>query len=261
MIDFKNDDIHGVILDMDGVLWRDSETIGNLQKIFERLNDLGLKTVLATNNATRSVDQYLAKFKGFGVILEDWQIVTSAMAVISYIKNKYPIGTPVHIVGAPSLINSIEVAGYPQSFEDVKVVIAGVDREISYQKISTAATLIRNGAEFLGTNPDKTFPTPHGLTPGAGAIIAAIATAAEQEPQFVGKPGKVLMQLSLERLSLPAIETLVVGDRLDTDILAAQNAGCRCALVLSGVTTADQAKLWKPSPDFIAKDLSELIGV
>lgn len=261
MIDFVKNSINGVILDMDGVLWRDSETIGNLPVIFNRLQELELKTVLATNNATRSVEQYLEKFKGFGVQLESWQITTSAMAVITYLIKHYPIGTPVHIVGAASLVDSIQKAGYPHTTKNVQVVIAGVDREITYQKISTAATLIRNGAEFIGTNPDKTFPTPHGLTPGAGAIIAAIATAAEKEPLFVGKPGKALIELSLERLTLPARNVMVVGDRLETDILAAQNTGCKCALVLSGVTTLDQAKTWKPAPDFIADDLSELIGV
>ncbi len=261
MIDFTKNNIHGVILDMDGVLWRDSETIGDLHVIFNRLQELNLKTVLATNNATRSVEQYLDKFMGFKVLLEPWQITTSAMAVISYLKTNFPTGSPVHVVGAPSLINAIVAAGYPMSNDDVKVVIAGVDREITYQKISTAATLIRKGAKFIGTNPDKTFPTPHGLTPGAGAIIAAIATAAEQEPLFVGKPGKVLIQISLERLSLPAQSVLVVGDRLETDILAAQNTGCKSALVLSGVTTLDQARAWSPAPDFIGSDLAELVGL
>ncbi len=261
MIEFAKRDIHGVILDMDGVLWRDSETIGDLSKVFAGLASLGLKVVLATNNATRSVDQYIEKFAGFGVALEPWQITTSGMAVVYYLNAHYPKGTAVHVVGAQSLIDAIEEAGYPQADENVKVVVAGVDREITYQKIGKAATWIRKGAEFIGTNPDKTFPTPHGLAPGAGAIIAAIATAAEQEPQFVGKPGKVLIDLSLERLALPPRQALMVGDRLETDILAAQNSGCQSALVLSGVTTLEQAQSWKPAPDFIAHDLSELIGI
>ncbi len=202
MIDFSVAGIKGVILDMDGVLWRDSEPIGDLRAIFARFHDLGIKVVLATNNATRTVQQYLDKFSGFGVALEPWQITTSGMAVVYYLQNNYPAGTNVHVMGEKSLVASIEEAGYPNCEEDVKVVIVGVDRSITYKKIEIAASCIRKGAVFLGTNPDKTFPTPHGLTPGAGAIIAAVATASETEPLFVGKPGRYLIDLSLARLDL-----------------------------------------------------------
>ncbi len=261
MIDFQNAGIKGVILDMDGVLWRDSDPIGDLPAIFTQFNELKVKVILATNNAARTVSEYLEKFAGYGVKVEPWQITTSAMAVIYYLKSQYPLGTPVHIMGEKSLVTSIEEAGYPNHDADVKVVIVGVDRSITYKRIEVAATCIRNGAEFLGTNPDKTFPTPHGLTPGAGAIIAAVATAAETEPLFMGKPGRYLIDLSLERLALSPAETLMVGDRLETDILGGQISGCKTALVLSGVSTREQALTWQPAPDFIENDLASLVGL
>lgn len=237
------------------------DPIGDLPAIFDRFNELDIKVVLATNNAARTVPEYLDKFTSFSVKLDPWQITTSAMAVIYYLKNHYPLGTSVHVMGEKSLVASIEEAGYPNQDGDVKVVIVGVDRSITYKRIEVAATCIRNGAEFLGTNPDKTFPTPHGLTPGAGAIIAAVATAAETEPLFMGKPGRYLIDLSLERLALPPSKVLMVGDRLETDILGGQNSGCKTALVLSGVSTHEQALTWQPAPDFIEKDLSTLVGL
>jgi len=261
VIDFSKEGINGVILDMDGVLWRDSEPIGNLPAIFKRFEELGVKVVLATNNAARTVPQYLDKFQGFGVALEPWQITTSAMAAVYYLKSRYPAGTAVHVMGEKALVASVEEAGFVLQDEDVESVIVGVDRAISYKRIETASTCIRKGAFFIGTNPDKTFPTPHGLTPGAGAIIAAVATAAETEPLFVGKPGRYLVDLSLERLGLYPAETLMVGDRLETDILGAQNSGCKSALVLSGVATLEQANAWNPLPDFIEKDLSSIVGL
>jgi 4-nitrophenyl phosphatase len=215
----------------------------------------------ATKTAARTVQQYLDKFHGFGVELEPWQITTSGMAAVYYLKSRYPEGTPVHVMGEKALMTSVEEAGYLLQDDNVKVVIVGVDRAITYKRIEVAATCIRKGAFFIGTNPDKTFPTPHGLTPGAGAIIAAVATAAETEPLFVGKPGRYLVDLSLERLGLTPAETLMVGDRLETDILGAQNTGCKSALVLSGVATLQQANAWEPRPDYVAKDLETIVGV
>jgi 4-nitrophenyl phosphatase len=138
-------------------------------------------------------------------------------------------------------------------------VVAGMDREITYEKLRTATLLIRSGVPFIGTNPDKTFPIPGGFTPGTGAILAAIQAASDQEPVICGKPSPEMYWVALNRMNLTPTETLVVGDRAETDIIGAQAIGCRTALVLSGVTTAKQAKSWAPPPDIIAADLSEVL--
>lgn len=260
MIDFSKYNIRTLMLDMDGVLWRDSQPIGDLPAIFKRIKDLGLNAVLATNNATRSTEQYLEKLSDLGVSLEPGQIATSGHACVYYLNSHYPKGTKVYVMGEPGLMKTIEDAGYELAESDVKAVIVGVDRSVSYKRIELASTLVRNGAEFLATNPDKTFPTPHGLIPGAGAIIAAVATAAETEPLFIGKPNRYLLDLALERVNGVMSEALMVGDRLETDILAAQNAGCKSCLVLSGVSTPEHVRTWKPLPDFVTADLTELVG-
>jgi 4-nitrophenyl phosphatase len=262
MIDFDKDGIKAVFLDMDGVLWRGSEPLGDLPNIFSRFSDLNLPVVLATNNATNTVRQYIQKLDGLGVRLSDWQIATSGEAVVYHLVKKYPAGARVYIVGMPGLKEMVEKAGFVLADSDVRAVIVGVDRDITYEKIKVANRLIRGGAEFIGTNPDVTFPTPEGLDPGAGSIIAAVTAATEQEPLFVGKPGNILMDLSLSRLeNIAKDQILMVGDRLETDIAAGQAFGARTALVLSGVTTIEMARKWSPSPDYIFSNLSELVGV
>jgi len=127
--------------------------------------------------------------------------------------------------------------------------------------LKTASLLVRSGAPFIATNPDKTLPTPVGLVPGAGTLVAAVQTATDVAPYYVGKPAPELYNLALERLGTSPVNTLVVGDRLETDIAGAQALGCLTALVLSGATTAEMAAGWRPAPDCIARDLADLLGV
>ena len=261
MIDFMKHDIKAVILDMDGVLWKDSDPIGNLPIIFQRFTDENVRVILATNNATSTVGQYLQKIKHMGVSLSEDQIVTSGQAVIYYLRKTYPTGSKVYVVGSDGLKSMVTDAGFPLDENYAVAVVVGVDRDISYNKIRIASKLIREGAEFIGTNPDKTFPTPRGLEPGAGSIIASVAAASEKEPLYVGKPGRIMMDLALSHLQgITKEQVLQVGDRLDTDIAAGQNYGCLTAVVLSGVTSLAMAQQWRPEPDFIYNDLAEIVG-
>ncbi|MEW5828858.1 MAG: HAD-IIA family hydrolase [Chloroflexota bacterium] len=257
--------LRALILDMDGVLWRDAAPIGDLPAVFDRIRSLGLKVALATNNATKTVGEYLEKFDGYGVTLEPWQIVTSSLATAETLSKHFPGGGPVFVVGENGIQRALEDFGFtaitdPQDETRPVAVVAGIDRFVSYQKLRRATLHIRAGAPFYGTNPDRTFPTPQGLVPGAGAILAAIEAATDVSPTVIGKPSPFMMKIALERLGTSPDETLVVGDRLETDIAAGQAAGCHTALVLSGVSTREQAQAWRPGMDFIAADLSSLVG-
>ncbi|GAB4581127.1 MAG: HAD-IIA family hydrolase [Anaerolineales bacterium] len=255
-----NTKLRGLILDMDGVLWRDHEPIGNLPAIFAQITALNLRVILATNNATRSASWYLEKLAGFGVTLEPWQIITSSQATAQYLLTKNPQGGRVFVVGETGLLDALSEKGFTtQGDRPVQAVIAGMDRHLSYEKLAQATLLIRSGAAFIGTNPDRSFPTPAGLVPGAGAILALLETATDTSPIIIGKPGPIMYQQALERLGTTPEETLAVGDRLETDILGGQNTNCKTALVLSGVTTLAQAQAWKPAPDLIADDLASLM--
>ncbi len=254
--------IRGVILDMDGVLWKDMQPLANLPALFTRMHDLGLGVILATNNATKTNNQYIYKLGQFGVHLESWQVVNSAQAVAFYLRKRFPNGGSVYIVGEPSLKETLAESGFfhasDPSSDHILEVVAGIDYTVTFDKLRQATILIRKGLPFIGTNPDKTFPTPEGLMPGAGSVLAAIEAASGTKPIIAGKPEPLLFDLAIERLAITPEQTLVVGDRLDTDISGGQAARCRTAVVLSGVTSWQEASSWKPAPDIIAPDITSL---
>src|SRR5215217_3303149 len=255
--------IKALILDMDGVVWRGDAPIGDLAATFNRIRARGLKFVFATNNSTKTSEQYVAKLKGLGVEVEPWQVVTSSQAAARVVAQAFPRGTKALVIGEEGLRQPLEQEGFElvslENAPQAQVVVMGMDRSVSFEKLSEATLLIRNGVRFYATNTDKTFPTPRGEIPGAGAWVSVITTATNVEPIVAGKPFPFLMELSLERLSTLKEETLVVGDRLETDIAAGQRVGCPTALVLSGVSTKEQAAEWEPEIDIVADDLITLI--
>ncbi len=253
-----------LILDMDGVLWRGDEPIGNLPAIFKTIAARGLKVTLATNNSARTPEAHLEKLARFGVRLDHSQILSSSMATAALLKEQFPRGGDLYVIGHDGIIQAAQTEGFHVFTEsgipeNPVAVVAGIDWEINYKKIATAASLARNGVPFYGTNPDRTFPTPHGLMPGAGTILAAIETASGVAPIVAGKPEPYLLQLAMQRMDVSPEETLMVGDRLETDVLGGQNAGCKTALVLSGVTMREDAEAWQPKPDMIAENLAQVL--
>ena len=260
----KLQNIKALILDMDGVLWRGNEPVGDLPTIFNAIVASGLKVTLATNNSTRTAEQHLVKITGFGVDLSVKQVLSSAMATAAKLKEDFPEGGDLYVVGHEGITKAAEEEGFRVFQEDEipenpVAVVSGIDWEITYKKIANAAMLIRNGAPFYGTNPDKTYPTPTGFMPGAGTILAAIETASGVAPIVAGKPKPYLFRLAMQRMGVSPDETLVVGDRLETDILGGQNAGCFTAQVLSGVSTREQGEAWGPKPTIVAENLAEVI--
>ncbi len=256
--------IKALIIDMDGVIWKADAPIGDLARTFNRIREREIRFVFATNNSSRTSDQYTAGLKEFGVNVDPWQIITSSHAAAHAVARKFSSGTKVFMIGEDGLRTALEEKGFeilPVEHASIaEAVVMGIDRSIDFQKLSEATLLVRRGVPFYATNPDKTFPTPRGEIPGAGAWYSIIVTASDVQPIVAGKPYPFLMELSLEKLGTTPQETLVVGDRLETDIAAGQAVGCPTALVLSGVSTLDEADLWRPKIDFIARDLTELIG-
>jgi 4-nitrophenyl phosphatase len=251
--------IKALILDMDGVLWRENEAIGDLPAIFARFEKAGLKVLLATNNATKTPEMYIEKLAGLGAHLKKEQIINSAMGVAYLLKKRFPDGGPVDVVGEIGVVSALQEAGFYVSEQNPLAVVASMDRQINFGKLKQATLLIRRGVPFYGTNPDRTFPTPEGFIPGAGAILAALTAATEVEPIIAGKPSSTLYEFALEKLGTLPAETLAVGDRIETDIVGGQQIGLRTALVLSGVATRAQGLAWKPKIDLILPELGDLI--
>lgn len=252
-------ELRALILDMDGVIWREDTPIGDLPAIFHRIQGLGLQVMLATNNATRSIEMYVQRLAHFGVQVEPWQVINSAQATGQYLKERFPEGGNVFVVGEQGLLDELEAQGFYHGETQVLAVVVGMDRSITYDKLRSATLLIRNGAPFIATNGDRSFPTPQGLAPGAGAILAALEAASDEKPVVLGKPAPEMYRMALQRLQLEPVQALVVGDRLETDIAGGQTLGCRTALVLSGVSSEADAQAWQPNPDFIVKDLQTLL--
>jgi len=251
--------IKALVLDMDGVLWREREPIGDLPVLFSQFQKAGLQVILATNNGTRTAAQYIEKFAGYGVSVLPEQIITSAMGAAYLLQKRFPQLGNVYVIGETGVITAVKEAGFSISEDHALAVVAGMDRGISYDKLKRACLLIRGGAAFYGTNPDRTFPTPEGIIPGAGSILAALEVSTDVKPIIAGKPNSTLFEFAMQRLGVTPDETLVVGDRLDTDILGGVRAGCRTALVLTGISTFEEATDFEVKPDLILPALENLL--
>lgn len=252
--------LKALLLDMDGVLWRDTEAIGHLPAILRSIEAKGLDMAFVTNNATRTVEQYQEKFRGFGVEVPAERIHTSSKVTAQILSEKYPNGGNVFVIGERGLREALEDNRFTINEKECLAVVVGLDRELTYAKLKQATRLIRGGADFYGTNPDRTLPSPEGEVPGAGSILAALEAATGVRATIVGKPERALLDAALKSLGLEAENALMVGDRVETDVAAGQKAGCRTALVLSGVTSQAAAHAWKPSPDYVEKDLATLVA-
>lgn len=260
--------IKGLILDMDGVLWKDTQALLDMPAFFSALKSIDLPVVFATNNGTRSIQMYVERLASFGVTVAPQQIVNSAIAVADYLSQQFPQGGAVYVVGETGVLQALSERGFipiqdpaeaARPGVDPVAVVAGMDHAMTYERLTRATLLIRAGKPFIGTNPDLTFPTPYGLVPGAGATLAYLEAATSIRPVIIGKPEPYLYQFSMQRLGTAPAETLAVGDRLETDILGGQRAGCPTALVLSGVTSPAEAERWHPRPALILPNLADLL--
>jgi HAD superfamily hydrolase (TIGR01457 family) len=253
-------DIKAVIMDMDGVLWRGDEPLPGMAAFFDFLRAHGLPFNLATNNSSKSQTDYVNKLERMGVTgISEAQIVTSGTATTSHLQAHYPAGTRVHVLGGDGFRKTVTEAGFTLAEKDAAVVVVGLDPQLTYDKLKRAALLIRGGAAFIASNDDLTIPTPEGLAPGAGSIIAALKVSTEREPLVMGKPHAPLYEASLRILHSRAEETLMIGDRLNTDIAGALPIGLKTALVLTGVSTRADIAATGIQPDGVYEDLPALM--
>lgn len=233
--------IDAVALDMDGVLWRSSQVLPGIPDFFDFLQQRGIAFAFATNNSMTSVAAYVERLRAMGIPARPEQVVTSAVATADYISRRYPASTPLYIIGDDGIRSALAERGFREDPPNAQVVVVGLDFAATFDKFKLATLRIRAGADFIGTNGDRTFPTPEGLVPGNGALLALLETATDVAPVIIGKPEHVMFEVTRSRLGTAPERTLMVGDRIETDIVGAQQAGWQTALVLTGVTTAEQA--------------------
>jgi 4-nitrophenyl phosphatase len=253
--------IRHLIVDMDGVLYRGTEMIPGTPEFLAFLREWGIGFVLATNNATRTPQQFAAKLAGMGMEVKPAEILTSSEATAGYLAGIARPGTRVFVVGMDGLRAALEGAGLMLVEEDPEYVVAGMDFSICYERLAQATLHIRAGAGFVGTNPDLTFPSERGIVPGAGALLALLEAATGVKPRIIGKPETTMMEQAMLRLGAARETTAALGDRLETDILAGQRTGICTLLVLSGVTDRALLATSQIQPDLVFDDVADLRAI
>jgi 4-nitrophenyl phosphatase len=249
--------VRGFIIDLDGVLYRGNTPVAGASEFVDALRQSGTPLVLLTNNSVRTAARYVDKLARMGICIDADGILTSGQATVLYLCQVAPQGATVFLIGEDGVRTELVSRGFLlRNAPDVDYVVVGFDRAVNYQKLELATLAIRAGAKFVGTNPDKTFPSEAGLIPGNGAILAAIEAATDVAPLVVGKPSPAIFELALEKLGTKAHETVMIGDRLDTDIIGAHQVGLVTILVLSGVTSAEQLATASVAPDRVCDDIA-----
>jgi 4-nitrophenyl phosphatase len=248
-----------LIVDMDGVLWRGDEPVPGLQEFFAFLHERHIGFMLATNNSSRLPEQYTDKLAHLGVQVPPECILTSAQAAAAYLAGQAPPGTPVYAIGEEGVRRALEERGFVLTDEGAAYVVVGWDRQLTWDKLATAALLIHAGAGFIGTNPDTNYPTERGPVPGNGAQLAALATTTGVKPVVVGKPEPWLYREAMQRLGARPETTAVIGDRLDTDVSGGVRAGLTTILVMSGIATAADLAASPVKPDIVCQDIGTLV--
>lgn len=250
--------LRGLIIDMDGVLWQGDTPMPGLHQFFDALRRRQIKFMLATNNNTQTPEGFAQKAEKMGVEVLPEQVITAAIATVHYLRSKYPPGSRIYVVGEAALKGLISEAGFTLADTSVSAVVATMDRQLNYEMLKRATLLIRAGAEYIGPNPDTAYPTPEGLVPGGGAILAAITAASDRQPLIIGKPEGWMFRIAMERMQLGVDETGSLGDRLETDILGGQRLGLKTILVLSGVSTAASLASSSIQPTWIFPGIEQL---
>jgi len=249
------------LIDLDGTLYHGSRMILGADRLISGLQHAGIPYLFVTNNSSRTPAEVAAHLQHMGIPADEGHVCTSAVAAAQYIAEQYP-GSKVAPIGENGLLEALREAGIECDEEHPDVVVQGIDRSFTYEKLTKAARLISGGARYVLTNPDLQLPSQDGLMPGAGTIAAAIKAASGREPIVIGKPSGILMKFAIDRLGLRNEEVAVIGDNMLTDISAGVQAGCGTILTLTGVTTEHNLEKYVAStgiqPDVICGDLDEI---
>ena len=260
--------MHGFILDLDGTIYAGQRPIPHAASFVQTLQERGWPYIFATNNSSRTPEQVAEHLRHVtGISAEPHQVLTTAQAAARYVSelNK---GKSVYMIGETGLRQALLDEGFQLVDEvddvaSVDYVIQGIDRSFQYNKLATAVRFIRSGATFVLTNPDHLLPADGGFWPGAGSIGASIQAAAGQAPIIIGKPSPIMMRYAVDRIGLPHKHIWAVGDNIRTDIGGGAAAGCRTALVLTGLATRDnlqsQIEATALVPDLVCDNLAELL--
>lgn len=251
--------VKNVISDMDGVIYRGKELVKGAKEFVKNLRDNNINFLFLTNNSEQTAIDLMRKLNAMGIedITEE-NFITSAMATATFLKRQKPGGT-VYAVGGGGLINELYKAGFSISETNPDYVVVGKTKNYNFQMIEKAVQLINKGAKFIATNPDVVDPVEGGgIEPACGSLLAPIERATMKKPYVVGKPNALMMMIAKQQLKAHAEETMMIGDRMDTDIVGGMEAGMITALVLSGVSKMEDLNKFPYKPDYIYNNVGEI---
>ena len=245
-------------MDMDGVLVHEEIAVPGADRFLTRLRELELPFLVLTNNSIYTRRDLSARLRVSGLEVPEDGIWTSALATARFLEEQRPGGS-AFVIGEAGLTTALHQAGYTMTENDPDYVVLGETRTYSFERITHAIRLVTRGARFIATNPDPTGPSTAGPLPATGSVAALISRAAGVDPYFVGKPNPLMMRSALNALRAHSESTTMVGDRMDTDIVAGLEAGLETILVLSGVTLREEAERFSYRASRIVDSVADLV--
>lgn len=253
-------EIKSWLTDMDGVLVHEGKAIPGAPEFIKKLRDLERPFLILTNNSIFTPRDLRARLAATGIEVPEESIWTSALATAQFCAQQIPHGS-AYAIGEAGLTTALYEAGYVLTDSDPDYVVLGETRTYSFEAITRAVRLINNGARFIATNPDATGPSMDGPLPATGAVAAMITRATNREPYFVGKPNPMMFRSALNRIDAHSETTAMIGDRMDTDVVAGIEAGLQTYLVLTGSTSADEVDSFPFRPSHIRDSIADLIDL
>lgn len=252
--------IKGLIIDLDGCVYRGERLIEGADVAIRALKEAGRRILYLTNNSTKTPEEYASKLRRLGIEADPPEILTSAVATAAYMR-RFARG-PCYVIGEDALRSAILKEGFTISEEvgagKAKYVVCGLDRNFTYDKLAAACFAIQKGAKFIATNTDPNLPVEWGYLPGAGSIVGALRIATGVKPIVVGKPSRYIMEIALEKIGLERSNVAIVGDRVEIDVKAGKVAGLYTILISPG----GDVKRWKGiTPDLVVRSLYELTSL
>jgi len=246
-----------VLMDMDGVVVRGTQVVPAAPEFIARLTEAGRQFMILTNNSLYTPRDLAARLARMGLAVPPARIFTSALATAQFLHTQRPNGT-AFVIGESGLTTALHDAGYTLTEDEPDYVVIGETTQYSFSRLTQAVRLIDRGARFIATNPDTTGPTESGIVPATGAIAAMIAAATGVRPYYIGKPNTLMMRTALRTIGAHSEETVMIGDRMDTDIIAGTEAGMETALVLTGVTTREAVGRFPYQPTYVLDSVADI---
>ncbi|MFD3509228.1 HAD-IIA family hydrolase [Nocardia sp. NPDC058666] len=255
----KDEKILSYLTDMDGVLVHEDQLIPGADEFLAELRANEIPFLVLTNNSIRTPRDLQARLRQTGLDIPEESIWTSALATATFLADQRPNGT-AYVVGESGLTTALHEIGYVLTDVDPDYVVLGETRTYSFEAITTAIRLVDRGAKFIATNPDATGPSRDGVLPATGSVAALITRATGKDPYYVGKPNPLMMRSALRRIGAHSSTTVMIGDRMDTDVIAGLEAGLRTILVTSGISTKASVEQYPFRPTSIVHSVADLVG-